>query len=129
MFTANIQEYKMRLTILLFFLAQLLKIASLCHPDFKKRIKAAQARILITTVDNQPARIFCFNKGKFSSSTKKTDPFDAALVWADARIAFQVMTSKDPSASFKAAANGKLKILGMGIYAQWFDETLKTILP
>ena len=51
-----------------------------------------------------------------------------ALVWKDAKTAFSVMTSKKPDASFNAAADGKLKVLGMSIYAQWFEEGMKLVM-
>ena len=56
---------------------------------------------------------------------RPTKDYDAALVWKDAATGFSVMTSKKKDASFNAAAEGKLKISGMSVYAQWFEEGIK----
>jgi len=38
------------------------------------------------------------------------------------------MTSKKPDASFNAAAEGKLKVLGMSVWAQWFEDGIKLVM-
>ncbi|MGC8657778.1 MAG: hypothetical protein ACP5U1_01765 [Desulfomonilaceae bacterium] len=115
----------MRLSLLLFFLAQVLKIASLTNSRFKKYISNMSVKILIKTEDGLPARLFVFNKGKFHSVSGNTNDYDAALVWKDPATAFSVMTSRKADASFRAAAEGKLKVTGMSVYAQWFDDAIK----
>ncbi len=67
-------------------------------------------------------------KGKISTVTGDQKNFDVALVWQDAATGFSVMTSKRTDASFNAAADGKLKVLGMSIYAQWFEDSLKLVI-
>jgi hypothetical protein len=118
----------MKLSLLLFILAQALKIASLTNAKFKKYISKASVKVLIKTESGSPARLFVFNKGKFQSAAGNTNDYDAALVWKDANTAFSVMTSKNADASFKAAAQGKLKIVGMGLYAQWFEDGVKLVM-
>jgi len=39
-----------------------------------------------------------------------------------------VMMDKRKDASFNAAADGKLKVLGMSVYAQWFEDGIKLVL-
>ena len=39
-----------------------------------------------------------------------------------------VMKSKKKDASFNAAAEGKLKVLGMSVYAQWFEDGIKLVM-
>ena len=85
-------------------------------------------KILIKTEDGKRARLFIFNKGKISTLTDDQKDFDVALVWKDAATGFSVMTSKSTDASFNAAADGKLKVLGMSVYAQWFEDSLKLII-
>ncbi|MGO8879040.1 MAG: hypothetical protein ACLPVO_17825 [Desulfomonilaceae bacterium] len=118
----------MKLSFLLFFLAQALKIASVTNSKFKKYIANASVKILIKTEAGPPARLFVFDKGKFHSVSGNTNDFDVALVWKDPNIAFSVMTSKSGDASFKAAAQGKLKVIGMSLYAQWFEDAIKLAL-
>ena len=118
----------MRFSILLFALGQILKVASFTNSAFKKYISKISARILIKTEDGQRARMFVFDKGKVSSISGDQKDYDVALVWKDANTAFSVMTSKKSDASFNAAAEGKLKVLGMSVYAQWFENGMKLVL-
>jgi hypothetical protein len=118
----------MRFSMLLFALAQILKVASFTNPRFKAYIAKAQTRILIKTADGQRARLLVFDKGRVSSKSGDHPDFDAALVWRDAASGFAVMTSKRPDASFNAAAEGKLRVEGMSVYAQWLEDGLKLIL-
>lgn len=118
----------MRFSILLFILAQVLKIASLAHPRFRRFIRPMSARILIKTQDGRHARLFILDKGHVSSKAGDHDQYNAALVWKDARTGFSVMTSKKSDASFNAAAEGRLKVLGMNVYAQWFQEAVQLLI-
>ena len=118
----------MRFTILLFALSKIIWIAALTNKAFKRYIRNTDARILIKTEDGQRARTLIFQKGKVSSEPGDTKDFNVALVWKDPKTAFSVMTSKKPDASFNAAADGKLKVEGMSIYAQWFEEGMKLVM-
>jgi len=118
----------MKFTILLFVLGNVLKVSSYTNPRFKRFIGKISAKILIKTEDGTIARLFVFDKGKFSTISGDTKDYDAALVWKDADTAFSVMTSKKPDASFNAAADGKLKVLGMSVYAQWFEDAVKLVM-
>jgi hypothetical protein len=118
----------MKFSLLLFALAQILKVASMTNKAFKKYISKASARILIKTADGKRARMIIFDKGKVSSLPGDQKDFDVALVWSDANTAFSVMTDKKKDASFNAAAEGKLKVLGMSVYAQWFEDATKIVM-
>ena len=118
----------MRFTPLLFVLSQVLRMASVFNTAFKTYIKNTSARILIKTADGQRARLFIFDKGKVSSRTDDQQNYDAALVWQDSKTAFSVMMDKREDASFNAAADGKLKVLGMSVYARWFEDGIKLVL-
>jgi len=118
----------MRFSILLFALYNILKVASIINKSYKKYISKMRTTILIKTEDGKRARLFIFDKGKISTVTGDQKDFDVALVWQDAATGFSVMTSKSTDASFNAAADGKLKVLGMSIYAQWFEDSLKLVI-
>lgn len=118
----------MHFSILLFMLSLILKIASYTHGGFKQYIAKAGGRILIKTADGRRARLFIFDKGTVSSVRGDQKDFDAALVWRDANTGFFVMISKKKDASFNAAAEGKLRVEGMSVYAQWFETAMKLIL-
>ena len=118
----------MRFSILLFALYHIIKIKSFTNKAFKKYISKVSARVLIKTADGKRARVFVFNKGKISSRSGGHKEFDVALVWKDAKTGFSVMTDKNSDASFNAAADGKLKVFGMSLYAQWFEDGMKLIM-
>ena len=118
----------MRFSILLFALYSILKVASITSKAYRKYISKMRAKILIKTEDGKRARLFIFDKGKMSTITGDQKDFDVALVWQDAATGFSVMTSKSTDASFNAAADGKLKVVGMSIYAQWFEDSVKLVM-
>jgi hypothetical protein len=118
----------MRLTLLLYALNLMLRMAAGFHPAFRRYIAKTRARILIKTADGMRARLFVFDKGRYRSFSGDHAHFDAAMVWQDAATGFDVMTSKRPDAAFNAAAAGKLRVEGMSLYAQWFEDGLKIIL-
>ncbi|HCY87178.1 MAG TPA: hypothetical protein DHV36_18740 [Desulfobacteraceae bacterium] len=117
----------MKFTLLLFGLAQLLKIASHLNKAFKHAVRKAQVRILITTRDRERARLFTFDRGKVSSCGGFHNDYDAALVFKNAGIGFKVLTSSKADASFNAAADGGLCIRGMSFYAKWFQDVTQLI--
>ncbi|MDI6726416.1 MAG: hypothetical protein QMD32_05590 [Smithellaceae bacterium] len=118
----------MRLSLLLLALDVKLRRAAKVNKAFRNYIGIVKLRILIKTSDGKYGRLFVFDRGKFSSERAASQPFDAALVWADPRIAFKVMTSGRDEATFLAAADGKLKVEGMAYYIQWFNEAVKLAL-
>lgn len=118
----------MKFSLLLFVLYQILRVAAHTNAAFKKYIRKAQARVLIKTKDGLYARLFIFDRGKVRSFSGDRKDFDVALVWKDADTGFSVMTDKRSDASFNAAAEGKLKVEGMGVYAQWFEGAVKLIM-
>lgn len=118
----------MKFSLLLFALYQILRVAAITNSAFKKYISKACARVLIKTKDGKYARLFIFDKGKVRSIPGNRKDFDVALVWADADTGFAVMTDKRGDASFNAAAEGKLKVEGMGVYAQWFEGAVKLVM-
>jgi hypothetical protein len=118
----------MRFSLLLWALYGILKVASFTNGAFKHYIRKSSARVLIKTADGEIARMFVFDKGKITSKTNDQNSFDVALVWKDAATGFSVMTSKKKDASFLAAAQGKLRVEGMSVYAQWFEDGIKLVM-
>jgi hypothetical protein len=118
----------MRFSLLLFALYVILKTASLINQRFKKYIRKIRAKILIKTADGRIARMFVFDKGKLTTVTGDQKAFDVALIWKDAATGFSVMTSKKKDASFYAAAQKKLRVEGMSVYAQWFEDGIKLVM-
>ena len=119
----------MKFILLLFVLAQKLKAAAKKNAAYKKHLGIMQLRVLIKTADGKRGRLFIFDKGAFSSVSGTNHPCDVALVWADAGTAFRVMTSKTGDAdTFRAAAEGKVRVEGMVPYLQWFTDGVKLVM-
>ncbi len=119
----------MRFSLLLLILSRKLRKASRKNAPFRTYISTMRARVLIKTADGRRGRLFVFDRGKVSSMRGGNhQDFDVALVWADPVTAFKVMASGSDEESFKAAADGKLKVEGMAYFAQWFTDGVKLIL-
>lgn len=118
----------MKFSLLLFALSKILKIASLTNKAYKKFTSNVSARILVKTEDGKHARLFAFDKGKFSSLSGDHKEFDVALVWMEPNTGFSAMMDKSGQASLNALAEGKLRIEGMSMYAQWFENGIKLIM-
>ena len=118
----------MKFRMLLLGLSLILKWSARTNKDFKHYIRKGKARILIKTADGESARAFIFDNGTVSSSSGNTNEYDAALIWKNAQVGFTGMTNKNKDASFNAAAEGNLRIEGMSIYAQWFENGTKLIM-
>jgi hypothetical protein len=116
----------MKFILLLFILAQKLKSAAKKNTAYRKHLGIMQLRVLIKTADDTIGRLFIFDKGAFSSVSGALHPCDVALIWTDAGTAFRVMTSKTGDAdTFRAAAEGKVRVDGMVPYLQWFTDGVK----
>jgi len=118
----------MKFSLLLLALHLILRRASRKNTAFKKYIAKSRVRVLIKTADGRRSRLFIFDKGTVSSVCGDRNDFDVALVWRDAATGFRVMTDKRGDASFNAAAEGKLKVEGMSVYAQWFEDGIKLVM-
>ena len=119
----------MKFSLLLFVLAQKLKSAAKRNVAYKKHLGIMKLRVLIRTADGKRGRVFIFDKGAFTSLGGAHHPCDVALVWIDPETAFRVMTSKTGDAdTFKAAAEGKVRVEGMVPYLQWFTDGVKLVM-
>ena len=74
----------MRLSLLLFVLAQKLRRALKTRAAFRSHVGNVKLRILVRTADGRHGRLFVFDRGRFASRRGGRHPFDAALVWSDA---------------------------------------------
>ena len=119
----------MKFILLLFVLAQKLKAASKKNNAYRKHLGIMQIKVLIKTADGKSGRLFIFDKGAFSSVSGAHHQSDVALIWVDAGTAFKVMTSKTGDAdTFRAAAEGKVRVEGMVPYLQWFTDGVKLVV-
>jgi hypothetical protein len=84
----------MRFRLLLFILASKFKKAAEKGQGFDKLLMGHECTIVIKTNDGQKGRRFIFKDGGFATDSV-LDQFDAALVWTDAKTAFQAMRRGD----------------------------------
>jgi len=119
----------MKLSLLLYVLALKLRSAAKKNPAYRGHLGALQVRVLIKTADGSRGRLFSFDRGRFSTKSGAGHESDVALIWADAATGFRVMTSKDGDAdTFRAAAEGKVRVEGMVPYLQWFTDGIKLVM-
>ena len=118
----------MKFSLLLKVLGLLISRAARKNPAFIKYIKPTSAKVLIKTEDGSVARLFTFNKGQVVSRSGNTADYDVALIWKDADTGFKALTDKSPGASFRAAARGDLRVEGMSLLGQWFEDGVKLIV-
>ena len=119
----------MRFTLLLFVLHRILKWASKNKPAYRNYIGSIhQVNIMIKTADGKRGRLFIFDRGTVRTRSGARHPYDAAIVWSDAKTGFRVMASKSDEEQFKAAAAGLMKLDGMAFFAQWFNDGVKLVM-
>lgn len=112
----------MRFALLLRAVAIILFIASKRNKAFKRHIGTATITVALKTKKNK-GRAFIFKDGKVSS-TRSLKHYDAALVFSNPTIAFNVLQAGTQEASFYAAASGNLYVEGMAFFIQWFNDAV-----
>ncbi len=118
----------MRFTLLLLGLSVLLKRAAGKNRAYRNHINIRRVRVMVKTADGRLGRLFVFDRGTVTTLGGARHPYDAAIVWADADTAFRVMLARSDEASFLAAAEGKMKLDGQAVFAQWFQDGVKLAL-
>jgi hypothetical protein len=119
----------MRFTMLLYILYRVLKWASTRNRAYRGYIGSIhQVKLMIKTADGRRGRLFIFDRGRVLSRGGAGHAYDAAIVWADAKTGFRVMSSRSDEEQFKAAAAGKMKLDGMAFFAQWFNDGVKLVM-
>jgi hypothetical protein len=119
----------MRFSMLLFILFKILKRAARKNAAFKKYLGSIHSvKIMIKTADGKRGRLFIFDRGNVFSESGANHAYDAAIVWADAKTGFSVMSSQSDARQFEAAAEGKMKLDGMAYFAQWFNDGVKLVM-
>ncbi len=119
----------MRFSLLLFALGVVLARACRVNRAYRHHVGNIHGvRVMIKTADGRHGRLFVFDHGTVSSRAGADQPYDAAIVWADAATGYRVMSSHSDEAAFVAAAEGKMKLDGMAAFAQWFNDGVKLAL-
>ena len=115
----------MKFQILLYILGRKLKAKLKKDPEFKKRVSEKNCTVQIKTADNSRGRYYTFNNGEITTNKGIAADPTVSLVWENAAIAFEVLSSQDQAKRMEALQSGKLKLEGDGATALWFTETAK----
>jgi hypothetical protein len=115
----------MKFQILLYVLGRKIKSKVKKDPEFKKKISDKNCTVQIKTADNSKGRYFSFNNGEVTTCSGVSSNADVSLVWQDAKIAFDVLSSGSQEKSMKALQDGTLKLEGDGAIALWFTDVAK----
>lgn len=115
----------MKFQILLFILGRKLKKKAKSDPEFKKKLAEKNCTVQIKTADNSRGRYYTFSNGEMTTAKGIAPKADVSLVWQDAKIAFEVLSSGDQQKNMQALQNGQLKLEGEGAVALWFVDKAK----
>jgi hypothetical protein len=119
----------MRLSLLLWALTLIIKRSLKKNAGYRKHVGTMQVRLMVKTADGKHGRLLVFDRGSFSSRRGTRHPFDTALIWSDSGTAFRTMSAKDSeTATFRAAADGKVRVEGQVPYLQWFNDGMKLVM-
>jgi len=116
----------MRLLLLLTILASKFKKSARTDANFKKFLMGHECRIVVKTKDDRKGKRFIFKDGKFSSDSV-LDQYDAAMVWADAKIAFKAM-KKGEEGIMEALQNHLVGIEGKLHSFTWFGAAINFVM-
>jgi trimethylamine-N-oxide reductase (cytochrome c) len=115
----------MKFQILLYILGRKLKAKLKKDPEFKKRLSEKNCTVQFKTADNSRGRYYTFSNGEITTNKGIASDPTVSLVWENASIAFEVLSSQDQTKRMEALQSGKLKLEGDGATALWFTETVK----
>ncbi len=115
----------MKFKILLYVLGRKIKSKLKKDSEFKKKIAEKSCTVQIKTADNSMGRYYTFKDGDLTTGSGVSPDTDVSLVWTDAKIAFEVLSSGSQDKSMKALQDGSLKLEGDGAVALWFTDVAK----
>lgn len=115
----------MKFQILLFLLGRMIKKKSKSDPEFKKKLAEKNCTVQIKTADNKKGRYYTFSNGEMTTSGGVAAKSDVAIVWQDAKIAFETLKSGSQQKTMQAVQSGQLKLEGDGGVALWFMDKAK----
>ena len=116
----------MKLALLLFILSSKFKKTSQTDADFKKFLMGHECRIVVKTRDNKRGKRFIFQNGRFSTDAA-LDQFDAAMVWANAGVAFAAMRKGEDGIK-EELENHHVYIEGKLFAFTWFGAAMNYVI-
>jgi hypothetical protein len=112
--------------LLLFIIASKFKKSAKTDSNFKKFLMGHECMIVVKTKDNTKGKRFIFKDGKFSSDSV-LDQYDAAMVWSDAKIAFNAM-KKGEEGIIDALQHHLVGIEGQIHSFTWFGAAINFVM-
>ena len=112
--------------LLLFILSSKFKTSAKTDSNFKKFLMGHECVIVVKTKDNKSGKRFIFKDGTFSSDSV-LDQYDSAMVWSDAKIAFNAM-KKGEDGIIEALQNHLVGIEGQIHSFTWFGAAINYVM-
>jgi len=112
--------------LLLTIIASKFKKSSQTDVNFRKFLMGHECRIVVKTKDNMTGKRFIFKDGNFSSDAI-LDEYDAAMVWANPKIAFNAM-KKGEEGIMDALQNHMVGIEGQIHSFTWFGAAINFVM-
>ena len=112
--------------LLLSIIASKFKKSAATDANFKKFLMGHECRIVVKTKDNKTGKRFIFKDGNFSSDAI-LDEYDAAMVWANPKIAFSAM-KKGEEGIMDALQNHLVGIEGQIHSFTWFGAAINFVM-
>jgi len=115
----------MGFSILLTLLISKFKKAAKTDKSFKKFLMGHECTVVIKTKDGKRGKRFIFKEGNFSSDAV-LDNYDAAMIWSDAKTAFNGLKNGEEGIKH-ALSNHFVCIDGKVHDFTWFGAVLKFV--
>ncbi|MGE5540595.1 MAG: molybdopterin-dependent oxidoreductase [Gemmatimonas sp.] len=114
-----------KFSLILFGLAQLLKIQARRYPAFAARLKEKNVTVQMRTADRKTGRWFKFENGKLTSRAGIHAKPDVTISFKDERIAAELlMPPLDMQNQIDAIKDFKLQMDGPEELSSWFTQTV-----
>lgn len=118
--------YKIRLSLLMYGFAWLIRVAGILNKDFRARLSQNDYSFIMGSRKDDTARYFQFIGGNVRSGRSRI-PVDFALIWQDNQSGGKAMTDivlGKRKVLYHALSKGVLSLEGEGKYVSLFMETM-----
>jgi len=114
-----------KFSLILFGLAQLIKITARRHPAFAQRLKEKNVTVQMRTADKKTGRWFRFENGKLTSRAGIHAKPDVTISFKNEKIAAELlMPPLDMQNQIDAIKDFKLQMEGPEDISSWFTQTV-----
>ena len=121
--------YKIRLSLLMYGLAWLIRIAAIVNKEFRAKLSQNDISFIMSSREGNLARYYRIKKGRLQTGRGRPAT-DFALIWQDNRSGGKVMqdmVSGKGKALYKAVMNGVLALEGEGAAVTVFMDIMNQL--